>query len=119
MLNKSPYAIIKNRRVTEKSRVLESLHSATSNRSVSRCKTPKYVFDVHPSANKQEIAKAVEEIYAEKKVHVLHVNTVTIKPKQRRVRGRLGMTSSGKKAIVTLEEEDNFWMSKCKETDNA
>jgi large subunit ribosomal protein L23 len=103
MANKSAYSIIKNRRVTEKSRMLENLQHSTKNRSVSRCKTPKYVFDVDPSANKQEIAQAVEKIYAEKKIKVIQVNTVSVKAKQRRVRGRLGMTSSGKKAIVTLE----------------
>ncbi len=100
---KSPYSIIKSRRMTEKSRVLENLQHSASNRSASRCKTPKVVFNVFPSANKREIARAVEEIYAEKKVKVLSVNTVVIKPKQRRVRGRLGMTAGGKKAIVTLK----------------
>lgn len=103
MTKKSPYAIIKSRRMTEKSRVLENLQHSTKNKSVSRCKTPKYVFDVDSQANKQEIAQAIEEIYADKKVHVLQVNTVTVKSKQRRVRGHLGMTSSGKKAIVTLQ----------------
>lgn len=103
MTKKSPYSIIKNRRMTEKSRMLENLQHSTKNRSVSRCKTPKYVFDVDPRANKHEIAQALEEIYAEKKIQVLQVNTVSVKAKQRRVRGFLGMTSSGKKAIVTLQ----------------
>jgi len=103
MTKKSPYAVIKNRRMTEKSRMLGNLQNATSNPSVSRCKTPKYVFDVDAGATKQEIARAIEEIYAEKKVRVLQVNTVTLKTKQRRVRGHLGMTTGGKKAIVTLE----------------
>ena len=102
MTKQSPYAIIKNRRMTEKSRMLENLQNATSNASVKRCKTPKYVFDVEPQANKQEIAQALEEIYADKKIKVLSVNTVTVKSKQRRVRGFLGNTSVGKKAIVTL-----------------
>ena len=88
--------------MTEKSRMLENLQNAASNRSVSRCKTPKYVFDVDCNANKQEIAQAIEEIYADKKIKVLSVNTVTIKPKARRVRGFLGKTMGGKKAIVTL-----------------
>lgn len=102
MTKKSPYAIIKSRRMTEKSRVLENLQHSTSNRYTSRCKTPKLVFDVYPCANKREIARAIEEIYADKKIKVLSVNTVTIKPKERRVRGRLGMAPGGKKAIVTL-----------------
>jgi large subunit ribosomal protein L23 len=102
MTKKSPYAIIKNRRVTEKSRMLENLQNSGKNPSVSRCKTPKFVFDVDPQANKQEIAQAIEEIYAEKKIRVLKVNTVTVKSKLRRVRGFLGMTASGKKAVVSL-----------------
>ncbi len=102
MTKKSPYAIIKNRRMTEKSRVMESLQSAEKNPSLRRCKTPKYVFDVDPYSNKLEIAQAIEEIYADKKVRVTKVNTVSIKSKQRRVRGYLGMTSSGKKAIVSF-----------------
>jgi len=102
MTKKSPYSIIQSRRMTEKSRVLENLQHSNSNRCTSRCKTPKAVFNVAPDANKCEIARAIEEIYAEKKVKVLSVNTVTVKSKQRRVRGRLGMTARGKKAIVTF-----------------
>jgi large subunit ribosomal protein L23 len=44
----------------------------------------------------------MEEIYAEQKVKVLSVNTLAINSKPRRVRGRLGKTASGKKAIITL-----------------
>lgn len=103
MTKQTPYSIIKSRRVTEKSRVLESLQHSTSNRCTSRCKSPKVVFNVYPSANKRQIAKAVEEIYADKNVKVQSVNTVSVKSKWRRVRGRLGKTARGKKAIVTLQ----------------
>ena len=103
---KNPYQIVKSRRVTEKSRVLENLQHATSNPSVSRCKSPKAVFDVHPCANKTQIAWAIEQIYAAKKVKVVSVNTVTIGSKQRRVRGHLGTTSAFKKAIVTFRPGD-------------
>ncbi len=58
--------------------------------SLSRCKTPKVVFDVDVSATKPEIAQAIEEIYAERNVKVVSVNTVSIKSKQRRVTGFLG-----------------------------
>jgi large subunit ribosomal protein L23 len=102
MTKKSPYAVIKSRRMTEKSRMLENLQHASSNRSVSKCKTPKLVFNVDPFATKREIKEAIEEIYAEKKIQVLSVNTITVKSKQRRVRGHLGKTASGKKAVVTL-----------------
>jgi len=103
---KNPYQIVKNRRVTEKSRVLENLQYATSNPSLSRCKSPKAVFDVHPDANKTQIIWAIEQIYASKKVKVVSVNTVTVGSKQRRVRGHLGTTSAFKKAIVTFRPGD-------------
>lgn len=104
----NPYEVIKCRRVTEKSRVLENLVNAKSNRSISRCQTPKVVFEVHPKANKTEIANAVEEIYKDKKVKVVKVNTVTTHPKWRRVRGFLGKTASFKKAVVTLRPGDTI-----------
>lgn len=108
MKKRSPYDIIKGRHVTEKTRMLQELKNAQSNPSLKRFELPKYVFIVNPDANKQEIAKAVEEIYAEKKVRVVSVNTINIKGKPRRLRGRPGKTSSFKKAIVTLEKEDSL-----------
>jgi large subunit ribosomal protein L23 len=66
------------------------------------------VFIVDPTANKREIAAAIEEIYSEQKVKVTAVNTINVKAKQRRVRGRLGMTKSFKKAVVSLEEGDSI-----------
>ena len=102
----NPYQIIKNRRVTEKSRVLENLMNAKSNPSVSRCQSPKVVFDVDSKANKTEIANAVEEIYKDKKVKVVKVNTIIVGPKTRRVRGFTGKTASYKKAVVTFRQGD-------------
>jgi large subunit ribosomal protein L23 len=102
----NPYEIIKSRRLTEKSRVLENLQNANSNPSLAKCKSPKVVFNVHPDANKTEIASAVEKIYADKKVKVVAVNTVTVKPKARRVRGFSGMKPAFKKAIVTFRDGD-------------
>jgi large subunit ribosomal protein L23 len=106
MLKKTPYDIIKSRYVTEKARVMEGLHSNTSNACVRKCDTPKYVFLVDKKANKQEIAAAIEEIYAEKNIKVIGVNTINIKPKMRTVRGRRGLKPALKKAIVTLESGD-------------
>src|SRR5690242_15724206 len=71
----NPYDIIKSRRVTEKSRVLENLQHAKSNPSLAKCNSPKAVFNVNPKANKTQIAWAVEQIYADKKVKVTAVNT--------------------------------------------
>jgi len=103
---KNPYEIVKHRRVTEKARVLENLQHATSNKSLSRCKTPKVVFEVSLTANKSEIKRAVEMIYSEKKVKVVSVNTISIPSKKRRVRGHAGMTARIKKAVVTFRPGD-------------
>lgn len=107
-MKKDPYQIVKHQHVTEKSRVLEELKNATSNICLARCKSPKYVFIVDPNANKQEIAWAIEEIYRDKNVKVTAVNTINVKAKARRVRGRPGMKKSFKKAVVTLEEGDSL-----------
>lgn len=108
MTQKNPYQIIKNQHITEKASMLEGLKNAESNLSLKRCKSPKYVFIVDPLANKKEIAWALEEIYREQNIKVVSVNTMHVKPKQRRVRGRLGMKKSFKKAVVTLEPDDNL-----------
>lgn len=108
MAKKNPYDIIKHQHVTEKSFMLENLKNADSNVSVRRCKSPKYVFIVDRKANKQQIAEAVEEIYSEKNIKVIAVNTINVKPKARRVRGRLGVKPGFKKAIVTLDDNDHL-----------
>ena len=107
-MKKDPYQVIKHQHITEKTTMLESLKNAKSNVCLDRCKSPKYVFIVDPTANKPEIASAIEEIYRDKKIKVVDVNTINVKPKQRRVRGRLGMTKTFKKAIVTLEPGDSI-----------
>ncbi len=103
MSKRSPFDIVKSRYVTEKAKVLEQLQFNKSNASVAKCDAPKYVFLVDKKANKQEIADAVEEIYAEKKIRVAKVNTVTMKQKPRRIRGRIGFKAGYKKAVVTLQ----------------
>lgn len=105
---KNPYAIIKNLHVTEKSRVLQELKNANSNKCLARCESPKYVFVVDKEANKQEIAKAVEAIYSEKNIKVVAVNTINVPGKERRVRGRKGRSASFKKAVVTLKVGDSL-----------
>lgn len=106
MKKKTPYDIIKSRYVTEKAAVLQGLQHAESNACSRCCNTPKYVFLVDKRANKKEIAEAVEEIYAGKSVTVTAVNTITIKPKKRRVRGRQGYKAGFKKAVVSLAPGD-------------
>ena len=106
MLKRNPYNVIKSRYVTEKTRVLEGLQNNNSNPCVKKCNTPKYVFLVDKAATKQEIARAVEEIYADKNIKVIGVNTINVKPKARTVRGRSGMKPGFRKAIVTLQAGD-------------
>ena len=52
-------------------------------------------------ATKAEIADAIQELF---KVQVVKVNTLVVKGKTKRWRGRLGRRSDVKKAIVTLAE---------------
>ena len=108
-MEKSPYSIIKSRYVTEKAAVLANLEKAESNICLKRCKTPKLVFKVATDATKTDIAWAIEKIYAKKKIKVIAVNTIIIKPKvkQRRVPGsRIGATKIYKKAIVSFRPGD-------------
>ena len=61
-----------------------------------------YSFEINRSANKQDVRRAVEELF---NVKVVHVATQNRKGKTRRTRTRLGRTQDWKKAIVTLNEE--------------
>ena len=65
----------------------------------------KYTFEVAKDAPKEEIRDAVEKIF---NVHVVKVNTVNVKPKNKRVRFVQGKTRTWKKAIVTIAEGDSI-----------
>lgn len=109
MAKKSPYQIVKSRYVSEKSTVLESLKDADSNPSLRRCEACKYVFVVDEQANKNEIANAVEEIYAGDNIKVSKVNVINAKPKRKgRARRKEGFRGGFKKAIVTLKVGDEI-----------
>lgn len=105
---KDPYQVIINRHVTEKAKVLRELQNSKSNPSVSRCESPKEVFIVNPKANKRQIAIAIEEIYKDRQVKVVAVNTINVKGKLQRRRGHLFQNSSFKKAVVTFEKGDSL-----------
>jgi large subunit ribosomal protein L23 len=60
----------------------------------------KYSFEVAREANKTQIKDAVEKAF---KVKVTSVNVIHVPGKMRRAGRRRGMTSSWKKAVVTLE----------------
>jgi len=83
------YEIIKRPIVTEKSMKLREAH--------------RYTFEVAKTANKIEIAKAIEAIY---KVTVTAVATVHVMPKHKRVGQHAGFTKAYKKAYVTLKPGD-------------
>ena len=69
-------------------------------RSMAQTEMKRYTFEVAKTANKIEIAKAVEEIFG---VKVASVNTLTVPGKEKRMgAGRPGMTKTWKKAYVQL-----------------
>jgi large subunit ribosomal protein L23 len=59
----------------------------------------KYVFKVDPKASKIQIKEAVRKIFD---VKVVDCTVINVGGKIKRVRGRPGLTSSWKKAIVRL-----------------
>ena len=64
-----------------------------------------YTFEVAKSANKIEIAQAIEAIFD---VKVVKVNTLNVKSKPKRVRYQVGNTRTWKKAMVTIAEGDSI-----------
>lgn len=74
-------------------------------RSTDMMELNRYTFEVAKTANKIEIAKAIEKLFD---VKVTRVNTVNVKPKPKRVRYQKGYTRTWKKAIVTLKEGDTI-----------
>lgn len=68
-------------------------------------KDNKYTFEVDISANKIDVARAIEELF---KVKVVKVNTSIVTGKKRRVRSALGKRPDWKKAIVKLRAGDRI-----------
>ena len=64
-----------------------------------------YTFNVARTATKPEIAKAVKALY---KVTPIKVSIVTLHPRKVVVRGKRGMQSGGKKALVYLKKGDKL-----------
>ncbi|NUM34052.1 MAG: 50S ribosomal protein L23 [Candidatus Brocadiae bacterium] len=86
------YSIILRPIMTEKSNIDVELQNA-------------YHFEVALDANKVEIKKALEKIYAHKGIKVARVNIMNKHPKKRRFRFRQGYTKAWKKAIVFLDKD--------------
>ena len=80
------------------------IRPVVSERSYDLMEQGKYTFEVARTAPKEEIRDAVEKIFG---VHVVKVNTVNVKPKNKRVRMQQGKTRQWKKAIVTLKEGES------------
>lgn len=93
---KSPYTIIQRPLVTEKAMLLADENKKGGSQ---------HVFEVARSANKIEIAKAVETLFG---VKVAKVNTVLVKGKVRRQGRFSGKTANWKKAYVTLKEGEKL-----------
>jgi large subunit ribosomal protein L23 len=85
----APHQIILRPLVTEK-----GMHRATRNNA--------YAFEVNRMASKDDIRRAVEELF---EVKVVAVNTQNRQGKPRRSRNKVGRTSDWKKAIVKLDPE--------------
>jgi large subunit ribosomal protein L23 len=68
-------------------------------------KLNQYAFIVNRNANKIQIRKAIEEAF---KVKVVRINTILVKGKPRRYRGRVGRTQDYKKAFVTLKKGEKI-----------
>ena len=90
---KDLYDIVQTVCLTEKATLLSEKHN-------------KYVFRVHPSANKLQIRDAVEKLF---KKSVLSVNTCNYAGKKKRERtASFGRKANWKKAIVTLKQGDKI-----------
>ena len=77
--------------VTEKTNIMREGH--------------KYVFHVDSRANKHQIMDAVRKLY---NVHPLKCNVMRTATKPKRVRYRLGYTSSWKKAVITIAADEKI-----------
>jgi large subunit ribosomal protein L23 len=84
-----PYQVILRPLVTEK-----GMHRSTRNN--------QYAFEVHARATKDDIRRAIEDLF---NVKVDKVRTQNRRGKPRRHRFKQGVTKTWKKAIVTLNAE--------------
>jgi large subunit ribosomal protein L23 len=64
-----------------------------------------YAFEVSTMANKDDVRRAIQELFD---VTVVRVNTQNRKGKPRRTKSRAGQTKAWKKAIVKLHAEDRI-----------
>lgn len=86
------YQVIKEPLIAEKGSLQKELHNQIT-------------FKVDRRANKVEIRRAVETLF---KTKVLHVRTMNMKGKKRRVGRNIGKKPDWKKAIVKLAPGENI-----------
>jgi large subunit ribosomal protein L23 len=86
---KTIYRTIRQPLITEKSTILREANGT-------------YCFKVHVDANKLEIAKAIEKLFAKEKVKVASVRTARIRGKVKRMGRFLGRRPDWKRAWVQL-----------------
>jgi large subunit ribosomal protein L23 len=77
--------------VTEKTNIMRERHQ--------------YTFRVDARANKFQIMQAIAKQFS---VHPLKCNVINVRPKPKRLRNREGLTSTWKKAIITLPSEEKI-----------
>ncbi|EHF02217.1 MULTISPECIES: 50S ribosomal protein L23 [Olsenella] len=81
------------------------IRPVVSERSFDLMSNNKYTFEVARNAPKEEIRAAVEKLFG---VHVLKVNTLWVRPKNKRVRYVTGKTRTWKKAVVTIADGEQI-----------
>ncbi|WP_303132140.1 50S ribosomal protein L23 [uncultured Olsenella sp.] len=81
------------------------IRPVVSERSFDLMSNNKYTFEVARKAPKEEIRAAVEKLFG---VHVLKVNTLWVRPKNKRVRYVTGKTRTWKKAVVTIADGEQI-----------
>ena len=78
------------------------LKPVITEKSMSGMESKKYTFLVHPDADKDQIKKAVEEVFG---VTVKSINTLNRLGKTKRVGVHVGKRADSKKVTVTLTED--------------
>lgn len=87
----SLHSVLKHPRLTEKAAILSGSNV--------------YTFEIDPKATKIDVARAVKEIY---KVDPVRVAISKLPAKRKLVRGKRGVTSAVKKAMVYLKKGDSI-----------
>ena len=87
----SLHSILKRPRITEKAAILAG--------------DGVYTFEIDPKATKIDVSRAIKDVY---KVEPRKISISKLPAKQKLVRGKRGMTSAVKKALVYLKKGDKI-----------